>query len=250
MSFCDVSLRAQHPNPAPSTAGFTPNARPRAAEPRGSNRTHAARGRRSRPGFRPAPPGFRERIFFPSVICLMQSPASRYGPAWLSAWPPKLHGENAKNGTQHASARTPGRQRHSARGVRTTPPGSRRRRRRHGRDQRRARAPGGLHQGVHPPAAQVHQARPQGCARAGRAGRARARGVEGLFARAAARAPRAARSAEWTRRAGSRPPLSSRGHAGMTTAAACTARAWVGGGRCAQRGGPCTPRRTADRRRC
>lgn len=155
-----------------------------------------------------------------------------------------------KNGTQHASARTPGRRRHSARGVRTTPPGSRRRRRRHGRDQRRARAPGGLHQGVHPPAAQVHQARPQGCARAGRAGRARAQGVEGLFARAATRAPRAARSAEWTRGAGSRLALPSRGHAGMTTAAACTARAWVGGERRAQRGGPCMPRRTADRRRC
>ena len=144
-----------------------------------------------------------------------------------------------------------GRRRHSARGVRTTPPGSRRRRRRHGRDQRRARAPGGLHQGVHPPAEKVHQARPQGCARAGSGGRARAQGVEGLFARAAARAPRAARSAEWTRRAGSRPPPPpSRGHAGMMTAAACTPRAWVGGGRCAQRGGPCTPRRTADRRRC
>ena len=189
---------------------------PKRATPRCRTARVQSHARRARPPIAARVPPGAPRIprayciFFPSLICLMQSPASRYGPAWLSVWPRKLRRTRGKckkkNGTQHASARTPGRRRHSARGVRTTPPGSRRRRRRHGRDQRRARAPGGLHQGVHPPAAQVHQARPQGCARAGRVGRARARGVEGLFARAAARALRAARSAEWRRRAGSRPP--------------------------------------------
>ena len=192
-------LRDESPSPDPNPA---PHGRihPKRATPRCRTARVQSHARRARPPIAAGvPPGawIPRADFFPSVICLMQSPASWKGRRGFLSGLPNYTGKMQKM-EPSMQARARGRQRHSARACARRPRGA-----------AAAAAAMDVINGVREPWWTSPRS-PSACAGSapsptarvrarGRAG-ARGRGGGGAVRRAAARAPRAARSAEWTRR--------------------------------------------------